>query len=169
MTTRLHRRVLGPLWPPEPAGENHGFSAVAVTSPVLQALQLQMSAPGVWRSGPLFGRTNEDTLALHVVASSGYRFWNASGGDLHYQLGWADAVTALHPLHLDWVGQWLLRPDNHLPSYTECEWWLRRSAAQGALDENNILLTCGLQDQRLTLNAYRLMDGQVEVLPTAQI
>lgn len=87
-------------------------------------------------------------------------------GNSAYQLGVMDTLQTYVLPNIDWVGTWLMRPDNLLPSCTEAELWLRRGAAIGIFDDNNPLLLVGLQDGRLAMEAYLLIEGSVTTITT---
>lgn len=166
LTTRLHRRFLGPLWPEEPPVDGGVFDTITLSASARRTLTHQSTAPGIWRSGPLFGSVNDDVLHIHFAAPNGFRHWNnpVLEGNPEYQLGWADALQVLDLPHLDWVGNWILRPDNSPLSLSECEFWLRKGHARGFFDDASILLPCGLLDGYLAVQPYVLIDGQVKTL-----
>lgn len=126
----------------------------------------QLTAPGVWRGGPLFGQVADDALHISVLAPGSYRHWKAPflEGNAAYQLGWIDAIRSHVSPQLDWVGNWVMRPDNFLPSYTEAEFWLRRGAATGLFDDTSPLLAAGLQENHLETVAYLLIAGTVTII-----
>lgn len=168
MSTRLHRRFLGPLWPVPAAEGGKIFENISLSPLAIRSLHHLMSAPGRWRAGPLFGHVADDTLQIHVAApgSDRHSLYGVLEGNAAYQLGWADALHGLGLTHLDWVGTWLMSPNNLLPSYTDAEFWLHQGAKTSLFDDQTVLLACGLQEQRHEFDAYRLIDDRVIVIPT---
>lgn len=166
VTTRLHRRVLGPLWPAGSSDTAAVFSTVNISSATRQALTRHFTAPGIWRAGSLYGYVRNDALHVHIAAPNGYRLWAdpVLDGNPAYELGWADALLALGPNPVDLVGSWIMRPDNRVPSYAEIEFWLRDGASKGIFDETSILLAVGLKDHHLETSAHVLADGVVITL-----
>ncbi|WP_135230676.1 hypothetical protein [Deinococcus fonticola] len=166
LTTRLHRRFLGPLWPEEPKVDGGVFDTVTLSGSARRTLTQQLTAPGIWRSGPLFGSVHDDVLHIQVAAPNGYRHWNnpVLDGNPEYQLGWADALQVLDLPQLEWMGNWILRPDNSPLSFSECEFWLREGQTSGLFDDSALLLSCGLLDGYLAVQPYVLSDNQVKIL-----
>lgn len=167
MTTRLHRRVLGPLWPEQPPADGGVFGSVTLSVFARRTLTQQLTAPATWRSGLLFGAVSNDVLHIHVTAPNGYRQWNdpVLDGNPEYQLGWADALQALGLPRTDWVGNWIMRPDNGLLDAAEIEHWLRRGKQRAIVDNSTIMLACGLLEGHLTTRPYCLIDNEINTLP----
>lgn len=161
--TRLHRRILGPLWPGLSPNVDPTFSTVSVSLAARSVLMHQMTAPGVWRAGTLFGRVIDDVLTISVAGPNGYRTWGSPTleGEPTYLLGWADAVMALGHSQLDWVGTWVMAPDNRLPSGTMVDLCVQRGQASGLLDDTSVLVGAGLIEGHLEFHVYTLIDEQL--------
>ncbi|GAA5502703.1 hypothetical protein Dxin01_02447 [Deinococcus xinjiangensis] len=167
MPTRLHRVLLGAMT--LPAVQDIIFAQVHVNPPAVNTLRLHLSSPGHWRTGQIYGRIANDTLTITHAAIGGYPVWRplALTGTGAYQLGFLDALRAEGHTDIDWVGHWMLRPDNQRPTLAESAAWLRYGERRGLMDAQQVLLSAGLEDHHLSVDAYHLIDDRMELLPTS--
>lgn len=138
-------------------------------------LLASLSSPGTLRSGPLFGLRSEGVIrvteaapgrvaSLPTEARSG-----ALALDPHYVLGWSDCLTAFGSTDVDWVGHWLIAPDNTLGTLAHHLDWLSRAQQAGFADEEHFVLLLGKQDERVEYTAYLARDSLAVVLPVARL
>lgn len=166
--SRVHLRHLGPPVTPPGAGLPLPgllpYNAVQFGAAAHLEVRRQMTAWGQWRGGLAFGHCADDVLRIEYIAPGGYPWWATDllEGDPRYALGWADALRSAHPA-VDWVGSWLLAPNNALPSYTRCEHLLRAGHRTALFDADHPLIAFGLLDQTRHARVYRLVDDAVEV------
>lgn len=169
MITRLHQNILGTVTLP-PFREND-FSEVIVENAAREMLRLHLSTSGTWRTGQLYGYVLHSRLIVTHAAIGGYPLWQPQPltGTAPYQLGFLDGVRSCGYTESDWVGHWVTRPDNALPSLHNSTNWLRYGTPRGLFDTQHILLSVGFQDHRLTAECFHNVEDRVEQLPVSLV
>lgn len=166
MTSRLHRYLLGALALPPGLATSAAFTSATIEAPAFKTFRMQLTIPGWWATGNLYGHIADDILRITHAAAGGYPVWRPLPitGDDHYQLGYLDALRSTDS-RIDWVGHWVTRPDSQLPTIAEAGRWLQAGATQGLFTAVHILLAVGYVDERLEVEAYRIIDGRIDLLP----
>lgn len=135
-----------------------------------ETLWAYLHTPGAYRSGPLFGRRHAGVVEVTHAARGGYPGHAPALGhdpfalDPQYLLGWSDAVSHFGTTGIDWVGHWLIQPDNRSGNSFEHDAWLRQAHRQGLADSRHFLMVLGDDDGVLSCTPLLLVDGSAEAL-----
>lgn len=156
-----HRRFLGltsqckkPTSEEKTPPEAVWFSPAAT-----QFLRNQLEAPGIFRSGPLFGRNQKDLLLIDFAAPSGYELCQSPElfkFDTNYVLGWVDALRASHSEQpsIDWVGCWMSFPDLEMRTSETEATYVKQARQTRLADDYRCLTFIGWQAGDFTPRAY---------------
>lgn len=166
---RAQRRFLG-LTMPIGAQEltKHDFvpvEDVAISSVVFKMLTQQHLGAGRLRGGTLLGFQVEGKLCIEVALPSNHTYQHPFAMEPAYLLGALDAVLQVTALPLDWVGNWVMPADGRQPDagWTEETWHAARREA--LVSASSVLLTVGMAEDRLVIEAWSEREGQPFRLP----
>lgn len=159
---RAQQRYLGLLAAQPPISDEDAvpLECVSFSREARHYLQCQLYAPGRLRGGLMFGSKRGDTLDVRFVSPMGYPWWYADSTsapldlDERYVLGWSDCLEVLHGGEIDWVGNWLARPNSLLGDVAEDLIWLGLGAEKGLFDDRHVLVVVGWGEGALTGRAY---------------
>lgn len=140
-------------------------SRVLLSPAAAHLLRDQLTAPGDRRSGQLSGRLDGDALHVTRAALGGSPLWHprALSRDDRSQ-PWSLGAPWTRDTSQEWCGHWIMLPDDTLPTAAQVGWWLRRGAGPGFLESRNVLLTAGLFDEHLTVQAWHVVQGHLSGL-----
>lgn len=167
--SRLHDWLLGPR--PERDGvtdqQAEAITRVVVGAAAATLLRAELRGGGRWRGGLLHGHASAGVLRVMYASRNRYVGFETSPSPLdfdpRYALGWSDALAASVGGEVDWVGSWVMDPDNQLSVVQDDLSWWSRGKRVGLFTDRHVLLSIGLRDERLTGVAY-LAEGD-QVLP----
>lgn len=177
---RAHRRFLGLAgeWSPDLEDSVLPIDTVRLSVQAAQCLHSQLSVPGAFRSGPLFGHRDDGTLHVAYAAPAGYLRWTDHDAaqpftlDPGYVLGWTDALRTVHGPSIDWVGTWLSFPDTLAADRATQQPLIERARADLLVEDDTALLFVGWNRHEVEVHAYTVFaDDQertltVEWMPT---
>lgn len=169
VTSRVHQRLLGlPAGPVAPVTEWSVPERVQVHREARASLLTQLTSAGRWRGGLLFGWCEGEALQIRSAAPQGYAWWlscqSPLDADPRYAVGWADALAAAGGPPVDWVGSWIIAPDNQVAGLEPDLTWLRAGQRTALFDDLHVLLSVGRREERLSAAAYRWLGDEVEPL-----
>lgn len=165
---RAHRRFLGlaGLWTPDLEDSAMPIDRVILSAHVIKFFQAQLYLPGAYRSGPIFGHRDDGTLHAVFGAPAGYLSWTDYDPerpfhlDASYVLGWTDALQAVHPDPVEWVGTWLSFPDTRMPSAEKAAPLIRQAGDDLLSEYNTALLIIGWNRHELEVQGYSAFAGE---------
>lgn len=169
---RANQRFLGLLnmhaRPDEQAAPPTG---ITLSDDAHQVLLAHLQLPGTARSGPLFGTRSEGLVRVTHAARGGSVCLSPGLEtpfvlDPRYVLGWSDCLSIYGRVAVDWVGHWLIAPDNLLGAPASHQRWVQQARQAALLDDEHFLLLLGLGVDRVDCAAYLGSEGQNLVLPT---
>ena len=168
---RATQRFLG--WP---ALERDLVSAPALTHVRLEDTASRvilglLDSPGHHRSGALFG-TRVGTVA-HIADAShaGYPQFRHNlacqplAVDPQYLLGWSDCLSMYGTNDVDWLGHWMIRPDNLIGDALDHYGWLRQAHRLGLVDRQHFFMFVGLDAEQVAYHAYVYLNDESTALP----
>ena len=173
--SRAQQRFLGLCGPlrSRPDAEAEAPTHVIFTPEVQEVLLQQSYATGSPRGGPLFGSTLEGEITVVAAVPGGYACleptlrYDPLRCDERYLLGWSDALSFRYGPQVDWVGQWVMRPDGLLGSAQEHLGHLRRGSVTDLFNPRQFLACIGWDDGDLhsllyTYDAGRTLVGSLK-------
>ena len=168
---RAQERFLGLLnLHPRSDAQAQPLEYILLTPQAQHLLLASLSCPGSVRSGPLFGtRTHGEAKITYAAPGISLALTpevqdSAFALDERYVLGWIDSLTASGPQGVDWLGHWLIAPDNLLGGLDSHLNWLRAGQHTGLIDEDHFLLLLGRLDERVVHVAYLTHGNRAELL-----
>lgn len=165
--SRLHDWLLGPR--PERDGvtdeQAEAITRVLVGAAATTLLRAELRGGGRWRGGLLHGYASAGVLRVMYASRNGYGSLEAVASPLdfdpRYALGWSDALAVSVGGEVDWVGSWVMAPNDQLSvAQDDLSWW-SRGRRVGLFTDRHVLLSVGLRDERLTGVAYLAEADQV--------
>lgn len=145
------------------------YRAVHVHAAARRALRNQLGGTGRWRSGLLFGDIVNEVMHIRYVAAAApdFAWWSTSQAvfpaDEGYALGWVDALAAASARSVEWLGIWIIHAHSQRATLTE-DLALLYGERDGLFNDHQLLMSTGWAGDRLVAAAYRLMDGEAEVM-----
>lgn len=169
---RAHRRFLGLAGPRtwDPEDNAMPIGQATLSAQVTAFFQAQLSLPGAFRSGPIFGHRDDGTLHAVFGAPAGYLTWADYDParpfqlDPSYVLGWTDALRTLHPGPIDWVGTWLSFPDTQMPSEAQLAPLIRQGRGDLFSEYNTALFVIGRNRHEVEVQVYSAFPGTMQSL-----
>ena len=169
--TRIQQRFLGLLnLHPRPDEQALPPARVLLGQQAHRLLLAQLDLPGVARSGPLFG-TLQDGVARIESAPRGAapclspEWQRPFCLDERYLLGWNDSLTQHGSRDSEWIGHWLIAPDNAFGQLGDHLRWIEAARRLALLDAQHFLLLLGEAGERVELSAYLWQGGEAAPLP----
>lgn len=171
--SRVHTRVFGFPLPSLAQDEFPVPERVRVDPRVRRFFLAQLTLPGTYRSGPLFGPAHLEggVQTFSAAAREGYPGLQPHLGevpfapDWHYLLGLVDALSDHGRHDVDWSGTWLMAPNNRPGTWAEHEAWLIQAHELALIDEQHVLMLVGVDDGRVVHAPYLLQDAEFVLLP----
>lgn len=166
---RAQRRFLGLTMPFRTLevfnGDYVPVEEVALSVVVTRMLAQQQRGAGQLRGGTLLGFQVEGMLSIEVALPSNHTYQHPFAMEPAYLLGALDAVLQVTALPLDWVGNWVMPADGRQPDagWTEETWHAARREA--LVSASSVLLTVGMAEDRLVVEAWSEREGQPFRLP----
>lgn len=166
---RAQRRFLGLTMPFRTLevfnGDYVPVEEVALSVVVTRMLAQQQRGAGQLRGGTLLGFQVEGMLSIEVILPSNHLYQHPFAVQPEYLLGALDAVLQVTALPLDWVGNWVMPADGRQPDagWTEETWHASRREA--LVSASSVLLTVGMAEDRLVVEAWSEREGQPFRLP----
>lgn len=151
----------------------HPVQTIRLEAQAHHCLMTQFYAPGTFRSGPLFGRRHNGVVSVSAVMRGTPPGLVQDEGNLFplnacYLLGCSDALRQANPA-VDWVGHWLIAPDNALGSFQSHLDWLSQSTPVALSDEDNFLAIVGGLNDSIVFAAYVVRSGEATILPVSRL
>ena len=168
MLTKLHTLLFGPLpYIQPPHLDSDAFNAVRISPAALEQWRRQLAAPGYVRSGLIVGSVDAGVLTVRYAIPTGYRSWRTTPllGDPRYVVGYIDGLNAALDEPVDWYGHWLMTANNTVPGAADSEAMVERGQERLLFGPDQVLLSVGERDGRIVVDAYRPIDGEIEMLP----
>lgn len=172
--SRAQQRFLGLVSTlPRPDALAHPLQTIRLEPQAQRCLMAQFYAPGTFRSGPLFGRRHNGVVTVSTVMRGTPPGLVMDEDDLFpmdasYLLGCSDALRQAEPV-LDWVGHWLIAPDNALGSFQSHLDWLGQARPTALADEDTFLMIIGGLDESIIFTSYVVRNGEPTVLPVTRL
>ncbi|PNY79912.1 hypothetical protein [Deinococcus koreensis] len=170
--TRAQQRFLGVVGlGHRPDADAQPPERVRLSPGAAEILRGYYYAPGAYRSGPLFGTRHLGQVEVTHVARGGYPRLNSAIGeqpfalDPQYVLAWSDCASQYGTSEVEWVGQWLMQPDNRRGSAFEQDSWVRQAHRLALVDGEHFLLMIG--EEAGTLHYHAALCGEGEAWPVA--
>ena len=160
--SRAQQRFLGLVGPlrSRPDAESEAPSTVIFTPEAEKVLLQQSYATGSLRGGPLFGSVLEGEITVVAAVPNGYACLEPMlrhdplRCDERYVLGWSDALAYRYGGQVDWVGQWVMRPDGQLGPVEDHLVYLRRGVQSDMFNSAQFLACVGWDDGDLHSRLY---------------
>lgn len=175
--TRVYRREFGSASFGSPVPVNHlldvqePITSVAMSPEVDAFFREQMLSPVRVRGGLLFGFREGEILHILLASTPGVPAWYSSttgavlNVDSRFALGWSEALISVFGSRIDWVGNWVVHPDEKLKSIERDVNRFRECFASRLVDDKNILVVIGWLDGSIKLRAYnRSFEGTINLL-----
>ncbi|GAA5503748.1 hypothetical protein Dxin01_03510 [Deinococcus xinjiangensis] len=154
---RATQRFLGVIAPHSPADPVPG--KVRIEHDAWQIILAMLEQVGIVRHGPLWG-SYADALAMVTDAGhSGYRQalplpFQGLHLDPTYILGWSDCLSNYGGNDTDWIGHWLILPDNQVADDLAVQQWLAAAAELGVFTERHFVVVVGTDAEQVRGRAY---------------
>ncbi|WP_291426635.1 hypothetical protein [Deinococcus sp.] len=160
---RAQRRFLGLVLPIGLAIYKQDFIPVEdvfVSAIPLKMLGQQHQGAGRLRGGVLLGYQQDATLQIDVVLPSSCTPQHPFDLQPDYVLGALDAALQVSPFPLDWVGNWVMPADGRHPEPSWVEEMWHAARGQALVSASQVLLTVGMAEDRLEVEAWGEREGQ---------
>lgn len=138
--------------------------SVEISFELLQFLQRQAYSSAEKLGGLLFGCHENNKLRLTMASSVGCPAWYQGDNraetqiDARFALGWSEAVGWIFDGKVDWVGNWIIVP-NDAHSKEQIEHIFMYGVKCGLYDDRNILLTAVWQEAEFVITTRRYLPG----------
>ena len=171
-TPRALRRYLGfTSLATRPDAEAQPIERVLIEPEARQLITSLLVPGGHYRSGALFGTRSDGIAHVTEATHAGYpafrpdRRRNPLTIDEQYLLGWSDCLTHYGRNDVDWIGHWLVRPDNLIGDSLHHYAWLQRAQRQGLVSDDHFFMFVGIGAETVNFVAYTYFDGIATELP----
>lgn len=149
-------------------GERTPVAKVRIEPDAWSFLMTMLERVGTNRSGPLFGDQLGETVTVTDAAHKGYDQMSLSQTSLSfyqmdpsYMLGWSDCLSNYGENDVDWVGQWVMLPNNFVITEFGAYDWVEAAAQRGLVSDQHFLIFIGLAGEQVKARAYVWVRGEV--------
>lgn len=129
-----------------------------------QVLLTMLERVGTVRNGPLWGSYMDGLAMVTDAGHGGYASEilsqdNVVALDPSYVLGWSDCLSQYGSNEVDWIGHWVILPQNEITDELAIQESLLGAMNCGILTERHFLVVVGVDAEQVKGRAYRNVQG----------